>query len=775
MTKQKENPYQNFSSFVVRSPLFPLDFIWDLTSKDDLTVDQFLEVCKLPVVDEAIFLASPDLHSQFHEYLKGNLKDRKKIERLHYALMRYILRMCGRPTPFGLFAGFCIGQWGDKTDVQHPPQARYTRHTRLDMNYLCALAQDLAQHPTIKPNLKYFPNSSIYPVGDHLRYVEYRYRNTRRTHHIVAVDRSEYLEKVLEKASKGAHVREMAELLEDKENDISLAEAIEFIDELINSQLLVNELEPAITGPEFLDQILTVLEDKPGTDEIKNVILKTKATLDKMDDSKIGTTVALYHQIAKDLEPLETGFELKFLFQTDMVKPVQPGKCMLNQDIADDVLEAVEVFNKLTLRPSSTNIDSFRDAFFERYETREVPLLQALDTEAGVGYRQSNAGAGDIAPLVDDLAVPAPSGGGGQEIRWNSIQALLFKKYRESLEGDRYSIEITGKDVESFESTWDDLPDTLASMVQIVEDADPADPDSRAVVFVGGLGGSGAGNLLGRFCHADEATDTFVREITAKEAEMNPDAIIGEIIHLPESRVGNVMLRPVLRDYEIPYLAKPAVSEEFQLKLEDLMVSVRGNRVVLRSKRLNKQIIPRLTNAHNFSFNALPIYHFLAELQTQGLRGSVGFNWGVLSNEYDFLPRVTYKNLIFFPATWNIRSEEINGFFEKKDDKQLLESIREWREKKKIPAHVALVDSDNKLYINLENIMCIKTLYSVTKKRQGFQLMEYLYTPGNDRGVIKSKEGTFCNEVVICYYNTAKPRPSTGDQPGDKPGPGNGR
>jgi hypothetical protein len=741
-----KNPYLNFSSFVLRSPLFPFSFIESLVSGLNISEEQIMAVCRKPEVEEALFLASPDLHRQFQERLEGNLTDKKKIRRLHYALMRYILRMSTRPTPFGLFAGFNVGQWGQETEIELPPRAEYTRHTRLDMNYLCALAQDLARHPDIKDKIKYYPNSSGYYVGNQLRYVEYRYKDTRRTHHIVAVDHTEYLEKVLTAAAKGAYLDDLAQLLVDDE--ITFAEAKEFIDELIESQLLVNELEPAITGPEFLDQILAVLEKLEGVEPIKNTIIRTKTLLEEVDKSKIGTTVSNYQQIANHLEPLGTGYELKFLFQTDMVKPLR--QCRLEWRIAEDILMGLEVLNKLTLRPGTTTMSQFRDAFNERYETRELPLLETLDTECGVGYRQIRD-SGDIAPLVDDLAIPG-TGDDSQEIKWNRIQSFLFKKYREAVTGQKYEIELTDKELEPFEANWTDLPDTLSTMVKIIEDKSETNPRPR--ILLTGFGGSGAGNLLGRFCHADAPTDTFVREITRKEGEMNPNAIIAEIIHLPESRVGNVLLRPVLRDYEIPYLAKAAVTEAYQIKPQDLVVSVKGNRVILRSQRLNKEIIPRLTNAHNYSYNALPLYHFLADLQTQNLRGGAGFNWGVLANEYPFLPRVTYKNLVFSPATWNIRADDIKDILKIKDDQPLLQAIRLWREKNRIPPYVYLTDSDNKLFINLENLMCIKTLFSVTKNRPGFELTEFLYNPAHS--IVKGPEGEFTNEFVFCFYNAAK-------------------
>ena len=738
-----EIPYQNFPSYVLRTPLFPFTFLDQLIAKTATPEKQLKEVCASPEIQEAIFLASPNLYDKMMKWLEDTLDDPKEEKRLPRSIMRYILRMCTRCTPFGLFAGFTLGHWQETSNVTLPPREEYKRHTRLDMNYLCALALDLAKDSAIKEKIRYYPNSSIYELGDQLRYVEYRYHNSRRTHHIVAVDQSPYLKTILTAARKGCYLRELAEMLVDEE--ITIEESREFIEELIDSQLLVHDLEPAITGPEFLNQILEVLEPIEEANTIKSVIQKTRKALRRVDNSKIGSTTSLYKDIASSLKGLGTDYELKFLFQTDMVKP--PHVCQLSREIVNQVLLGIAMMNRFSPGGAATHLTRFRDSFFERYEEAEVPLLQALDTESGIGYKEGAGVGGDLSPLVDDLSLPG-TGIADRQLPWNPIQSFLFKKYREATSKNLPEVSITDEEVKSFSPHWDDLPDTLSTMVHLLND-----PQTGGVkIVMSSAGGSSAANLLGRFCHADEETHKFVKTVTQKEKEVNPDIIFAEIIHLSEARVGNILLRPILRDHEIPYLAKAAVGEDYQIKVEDLMLSVKRGQLVLRSKRLEKIIVPRLSTAHNFSFNALPIYQFLCDMQTQDKRGGVGFSWGVLANEYPFLPRVTYKNIILSLARWNITGDEIKALLKIKEDEHLFKEFRQWCEQRKIPEKVCLADGDNELFINTTNFLCIQTLLSLIKNRSGFELVEFPFQP--EDALVKSPEGLFSNEFILSFYKT---------------------
>ncbi len=736
--------YKNFPRYVLRAPLFSFSFYKELTKNDRIDEEALRKVCADKIIKEAIFLASPALYTEFEKWLKDEIKDRDKADRMMYSVLKYLSRMSSRCTPFGLFAGTSVGEFTDQTNIQLQDRSKNNRHTRLDMNYLVALSQDIVKNQSIRDQLLFYPNTSIYKTGHQLRYVEYTYVNSRRIHHIVGVEHSEYLQKVIDKAKNGALLNDLAALLVDDE--ITIEDAKDFIEQLVESQLLISELEPSVSGPEFMDQILPVLKKLKGTEQLISELEKTQDTLEKLDAS-IGNEAQKYIGLSESLKKLDVGFELKYMFQTDM--SLSPKANTLEKKWVYKVQKAMTLLNKITLPPKETLISSFKSAFYERYEEREVPLSKALDVELGVGFLQ-NQGLGDVSNIVDDIVLPIKDNGkAAREIRWSPVDTILQKKLVQSIEQNQHSITLTDKDFEGFEENWEDLPDTISSMLEIVK------IDGEEKVVMSSAGGSSAANLLGRFCHGDEALHKHTQEIIEIERQENPDKILAEIVHLPESRVGNILMRPAFRQYEIPYLAKSILDTENQLTLDDLMISASVNgKVLLRSKKYNKEVVPHLTNAHNYSGNALPIYQFLANMQTQNLRGGLGFNWGPLADEYDFLPRVEYKGVILSTATWNIKKDEIAPLLDaiNAPDK-LANEVHTLVASKKIPQYVMLMDGDNELLVNTKNITSMKMLLDTVRKRNSFKLKEFLHA---EQGIVNEGNEAYTNQIVISFYNEKK-------------------
>jgi lantibiotic biosynthesis protein len=730
-------PYVPFDRFVVRTPLLHFGFGQRLAQDSGALDTRLREACSSPLIREAILLASPDLYSQVQMWLRGELTDEKKMERLHQSLLRYLIRMSFRSTPFGLLAGVSVGRWEQNSCIRLSEPGQHRRHTRLDMNYLCALAQDLIRDPNIRSSVRYFPNTSLYTAGSQVRYVEYRYSGNLRTHHIVAVDRSEALETVLRFVAGGARRDKVAESL--VEEDVSMDAALAFVDELIDIQILVSELQPTITGPEFLEQLLDVLSGVPQVEHLRRVLLDVKATLSTIDRSPLGSTENTYHKLGEQLKKIGTPFEFKFLVQVDLIKSTM--NCTLDRRIADDILQALCIMVRMSAALPNLRLKRFCEALTERYESEEVPVATALDTEMGVGYA-NNASANSCDPLIDDIVIP--QSGAGTDIHWDRVESFLLGKYLDAIQKGIYEVELRDDELKMFEPNWDDIPDTLAGFARIVQSS------NGQRVHIQSLGGSSAANLLGRFCHADAEIHSFVSEICECEQRLAGDALLAEIVHLPESRVGNILLRPVLRNHEIPYLARAGARPDHQIPLGDLVVTAHAGRVHLRSKKLNKEIIPRLTTAHNYSNNSLPIYQFLCDIQAQQQRANVSFSWGVLNSEFRFCPRVVYKNIILSLASWRVNSNELRGVSGSSDSHARLALMDSWRTGRNIPRLVVFVEGDNELCIDLGSETGIDCLLYATRKKSRFQLHEFLFQEADE--IVQNGDGSFTHEVVVAFH-----------------------
>jgi hypothetical protein len=109
--KQFYTPFQNF---VFRTPLYSVNTFFQEMEKLEKEENYWKQFLQTPLLQEAIFLASPVLYDEINKFLNGHLVKEKDIEKMKNAVLRYFSRMCSRCTPFGLFAGFSMGRFGEK-------------------------------------------------------------------------------------------------------------------------------------------------------------------------------------------------------------------------------------------------------------------------------------------------------------------------------------------------------------------------------------------------------------------------------------------------------------------------------------------------------------------------------------------------------------------------------------------------------------------------------------------------------------------------------------
>jgi thiopeptide-type bacteriocin biosynthesis protein len=767
--------------FVMRTPLLPFDELlawsdglqatasdeperlYEAFAADRRRLRERLRCCFVrPEVREALFLASPALEERFDLWLHDpDSEQGLKIER---TLVRYFARMAGRATPFGLFAGCSVGTMGPETHLSLLERAQYQRHSRFDMDYLVSLTDALARQKEVGPTLMVRVNSSLYRTSDRFRYLEVRQNDKGSTHHHVALQADEYLDAILARAQEGISPKALVAMLLEVEPTAPREEAEVYIEELINNQVLVPELRPAVTGVEPVHALVARLRERADQsstfpaghaeaceiepereDGIAKRLQQACQELQGIDESGLGVEPARYRRLAEWLAGLPATVQLGRLFQVDLVKPAAAS---LGPSVVEEIQRGVALLHRLGPRPHQDLLARFREAFCIRYERRAVPLLEALDENAGIGLTILTGGVTDGSSLLDGLDLSKTA---EEPVRWGRRESFLLRKLSVVLASGAREVVLTPQDVEQMADSSPPLPDAFAAVVTVSADSDAGLAHGEFELLLHSVSGPSGARLLGRFCHADPCLRQFVAEHLRAEEAFVPDAIFAEIVHLPEGRLGNILARPVMRDYEIPYLGTAGVAKDRQIPVTDLLVSVAGEQIILSSVRLGRRVIPRLTSAHNYHMSK-GIYQFLCALQSQGTASELAWDWGPL-DEAPFLPRVVCGRLVLCRARWRISTEELKLLGQAAGAARF-RAVQSWRITRRLPRWVALADADNELPVDLDNVLAVDTFVELVKELKGAILVEVF--PGFDRLCSRGPDGRFTHELVVPFVRADK-------------------
>ena len=738
--------------FLVRQPLYSLDKManfYQALNKESL--EHLLQQhYQDPLAQQAILLASPGLFDRFKRWQSGEAVSDK--QKLLTTLHKYFIRSCSRPTPYGLFAGCMVGHFGENSQWRAGAVEDISIHSRLDMNYLLALCQWISEQPEVRNQFLLRTNSSLYSVGDSFRYVEQQRDSEQRNYFISAVESDQHLFDILQLAAKGATIDQLALVLTAKKIEESAAK--EYIEQLIQCQLLCFDIEPKLTESGHLDKLITLVDSLENTHDLGQKLRALRQA------SIEPNPITAYTGINQWFSGQSISTDGPDLIQVDLSyknRTLQLGERPLRTLKSN--LEKLMVLNQPVI---NNDLEEFKRRFSTRYEEEEVPLSLALDSEFGVGYGTASTLGVGYAPLVDDLTLSVNSA--NETTVWNWWQSFVLDKYTQSLLATRPNntideVILTDEDLAYIAENQDNtppLPSSFSVLGTFLAMNQKALDNNEFLFNLLACKGPSSLNLISRFGEADPALAGYIRSCAAAEEVIHSDVILAEIVHFPEHRAGNILNRPTTYQYELPYMGQASVPSDHQLPLSDLFVSVRNNKVVIRSKHHNQRVIPRLTTAHNYT-QGLPIYRFLCDLQAQDAQLSIGWNWGVLRNQ-PYLPRVRHNNIIVSRASWLLSCATLNP-------DNLLRLVAQLTAAG-LPDQFVIAQGDNELYISKHIPESLDLLAQEIRRQKSddpnrshsskpghIKLVEFLSTP--EQSPLNRKGERFNCEVIIPFDNTS--------------------
>ncbi|MBK9035332.1 MAG: lantibiotic dehydratase [Myxococcales bacterium] len=752
----------------VRAPLLPIETVADAGATGDATAETLAAqrawlgaLLDRADVAEAVWLASPALATELELWRRA--PDTERGRAAECAAMRYVARMATRSTPFGLFAGIGVGHLGGRgaTAVTLAPPSDTRRCTRLDNELLHRLTTAMIGDATVRAALTWSPNTSLTRVAGKTRYAEARLgaAGAGISYHLIAVDPTPHLDATLTRARGGARLGELAAALVDEVDGIELADGAAFVDELVAAQLLVPRLGVVVTGADPLAAVIAQLRTA-GRERLAARMSEISRTLGAIDAAGVGGAATAYLELAGAVAQVFRALGDDTAVDPARVVQVDLGMAMtatIGRDIPAQIERTVEALCRITRRRPDEALSQFQTAFRQRWDEQEVPLAEVLDEEAGIGFAAATGPGSEGAPLLVGLPFTSPPGEArvlwGEREAWLLGQlAQLWARGEHELVLDEAALKALTVEAPAV------MPAAWSAMVRIARDA-----AGRTSVLLDGASGPSGARLLGRFCHVDGEIDAMVRTHLAAEEALAPDAIHAEIVHLAEGRNGNVLCRPVLRSHELTYLGLSGAADAAQLTLEDLVVSVRGDRVVLRSRALDREVIPRLTSAHNVHARGLGTYRFLAALATQDGVG-VGWSWGPLADA-PRLPRVRIGDTVVARAQWTLTRAELDGVTTaaRRDRAAGFAAMQAVRAARGLPRWVALIEGDNELVVDLDHALMVDAFVDALGRRPRTLVCEVY--PALDAGVVDSAAGQHASEVVCTFVRDDGARVATAIAP----------
>jgi class I lanthipeptide synthase len=546
-------------------------------------------------------------------------------DRSRATLARYLARMGGRATPFGLFAGTAVAGVGDERALVVGPRRDHRALVRVDLEVLRALVQEsLDEQPLERTPLR--ANPTLRRDGAALRFS----RPGDATADVVTVRANPAMRELLDAVADGPRPgAELVARLAATRPGTDPGALAGFVRRLVELTALVPAVDLVEPGVEPADLALALLEWMGDTGRAGALRALVDAACGEVPLA--GLTGRLAGAWAPAAERVAAWREVavphRFHVELRMAAPAAVVDRRTVEDLHATVLRLVG------LSSGRHELDEVRDAFRERYEDAEVPLLAALDLESGVArprLRGASVLAGSAGVRFGDADDPP---------RLDPRRLELLDRWLR--DGDPVDI--------------GHLPLADRSPVRSIQAALLDDHEGRyRSLLVGGAGRSPFA-LVARFAHGRPGLQRrMVDWLAAEDADADGPPIRAELVYHPAHRIANVLVRPRLLAEQIALGAAPGGT----LALDRLLLRVQGDRFALRDAVTGRPVQVELTTAHNVDMAGQdPLYSFLGHLASPG---GAAWSWGALER-LSHLPRVTCGSVVVAPERWRLPREAVRG------------------------------------------------------------------------------------------------------------------
>ena len=155
--------------FMVRTPSLPASVFSDFVQFEGNDVENFLQQTPFrDFMDKSILLSSRELYNAKKRNLQSSTK---KSKARNLARIKFLIRACTRPTPYGLFAGAALGEFCENPNIEPLviDERKAILECRADYSWLSHFIYEMENNPSVYPQLQLRFNNNCYVSGDRLK------------------------------------------------------------------------------------------------------------------------------------------------------------------------------------------------------------------------------------------------------------------------------------------------------------------------------------------------------------------------------------------------------------------------------------------------------------------------------------------------------------------------------------------------------------------------------------------------------------------------------
>lgn len=688
---------------MVRAPLLPTEFYLSLAA-------DYLEVWQRKAASDGASPSGSTDRKFFAARIRqalavGSLSLLDALERAHLdkpasvrraeKLLRYLIRMSTRPTPFGLFAGVALACWDTQTDLTIASASAHSR-MRPDMEWLARLVFALESRPDVRSHLRLVTNSMAFIHAGQV-YLAQRAPGQAPKGVLpedgVSLRATGVVRRALALARRPIGYAELTATLLAETSSATPELVEQLVAQLCDQTLLLTDLRPPLTTADPAHYVAQRLADVPCASAVAtelDTVLREVAAWDELPPVEV---IASYRQIVT---------RTKAMVEVETETPIEVDMALslvgthVSRLVGVEVARATDLLLRMSpVAHGSPVLRAYREAFVGRYGVdREVPLLELLHPEFGLGPLPDHGHPADHASTLD-------------QTRQNERNQTLLELAYGAMRNRERAVDLDSATIARLE-TWvpnnDRLPPSLELYVLVgARSAAALDAGEFEAVVAPAIGSMAAGRSFGRF--ADLLGDTAAAALDQAarvEEQRAPQRIWAELVYPPSPlRLANVVVRPAVRQYELAVAASAGVDADRTISLDELVVGIRDSRFYLRWPMKGVDVQVCYGHMLNYVTTAPAVARFLAELPFDDIALLSAFDWGPAANS-PFLPRVTVGRIVLSPARWylNAQSKMLAGAVNEPDT--FSNALRRWRDQWDVPRYIYMRVADNRLLLDLD-------------------------------------------------------------------------